>query len=657
MEVLTWRKVIGGVSPSEGEERSMKPLPFVRFFEEDLGEVKLSPQQKKECLIAVGEGGAIGDPVKFYTRGTRPLEVYWVWGKGSGKGLLSSALQLYNIYMLHFLPNMDPYSYFGISKSVQLAIISVAMKEEQAQRILNIVKREIRNSKFFNRFPIMEERKLLNKDKFVRNLEPIKFSSYQISFTQIGVDFISVPSKNESFEGYTLIGWIMDEASGHVSEAKLLNAEKNYGTLTTSCRELPYLGIVTSFPRLDEKRDFTWGLYKEALKEMASELQKEDIEHYEENEEELLDKRSKSKKTFIGARYGSQFAVWYIKPKNFYSNETVEVYIRDFDLKLKVPKNVFDNLRKTRLKGQIAKFAALPIGYSEEERFVEFTSIDPYEHLIDRTLTPLISYNTAVVRRPEGLKFVIDTASMVLNRMPRRDVEYFLGVDLGETDCQTAVALGHGEVREDGKSFLIVDQIFLWRTDKEKGITIDSDNVYTVIRMLIQKLKIQKVKSDKWNTMFLKSGMPQWDDTSVTLQDYLAMKEMIFASPSRLVLPNCQESRIFIEELKNLGMNKGNAKPKVLVGYQDVLDAVAGLVFWFNKLFDVGYLGETIETYSPQGIIAVGSAGSPKKVEPTLLQIITPQIQPAIGIGSPGTGLPTGKSMVNKDDILKRFGF
>ena len=553
MADLDWRVVFESY-----EERHSISLPhtepwdFLSFLYKDIKEVKFTPNQEKECKRALGKAGWEGSAEKFFKKGNHPNLVVLLWGKGSGKGTVSTALMTYIIYLLHFLkPN--PSSFFGLSPSDPLSIVVVSTNQNMSKKIFDRVKARISRSTFFGSFPIESGNKIINEDVADTRLPKIRMTTETIRFDAINLEFMSVPSRNESFEGLTLIGWVMDEASGHISASGQPNANKIFETLTSSTRELPYLGIVTSYPRLTSDVDFTYNLYK------------------------------KINEGKIPNAITSHYPTWEVAPASrFESKETFKLYVREFDKEYDVPIELASSFSRD-YASSVSKYIALPLSVSGAKWF-DILDRTPVDLFIDSERPSLLSAEPERVRTTTGgYKYRYNPLSLKLN-YPPKPVEYFMGVDAGEVDCMAALCVAHGEILNNQPTF-VVDTLMVWRTDKETGTTIDVYNFFEIVVKISRMLRITKIRSDKWNTAGWKNISHEWDDKPVVLDDYYLMKNLFYTAPSSIRLPNQLESYEFLEQVRALAVPRGNSKPRVIVGYQDITDAVVSAISWFGKVF------------------------------------------------------------------------
>ena len=607
---------------SWGLWQDTKPLSFFDFVYQDLDAPPFSALQKHISEIVVGQGGLKGDPEVFYDKNTRPLETVLLLGKGSGKGFLASYLQLFNIYMLHWLP-IPPAEYFGLSKSDDLAIVTVATNTEQAGKTFKRIINRLVVSKFFNQFPIEQSGKLLNRVTANPKLPKIKIS---MSINGSGVAYFSalqlylnvVPSKNESFEGNTLIGWVMDEASGFVNKNGTENANRIYNTLSTSVRELPYLGIITSFPRRDRFHDFT---YLRFLSVVGSD------DEYNPIKEEFYNKETRT--------YAIRAKTWEVKPSKFYSGETFKFVLEDLGIDEEIP----IEYRKKFMDypyDSVSKYMCIPVG-NTQKRFAGILLYMTAASFIDKNMQPMFHIPQRVVYAQDKGIYLIqyDYEKLEFNRRPIVGVEYFMGIDAGESDCRAVISIGRTELR-DKKPMLIVEDILMYKPDSKQKLYVDLLNFFATIIAIARALNIQKIKSDRWNTTSFKYTVKEWDDRPVNRDDYTVMINML--SNGMVLLPEKAESYEFIEQIKSLYEDKPTSKPRS-TGYQDIADAVAGLVFWARNMFhlDPNSLEKANQDIlaqlesQKQKTLAVGVIGSDPhehRIQNGLKQLIQPQPYP-----------------------------
>lgn len=566
------RKLLNPLPREELVKLLGQPLTFKEFLSSISGEVELSKVQEEDLMISLGEGALFGDPFKFFDKSSRPLLNVFLWGKGSGKGTVTSLAILYMIHLMHYLlPN--PPSYFGLSYHDPLSVIIVSTNEDQAIEFLNgRIRPRIESCPFFNQFPIivasLNKTEPINSGLYRPELSayPIKIGAKEIDFKFINTTLISVPSRNESFEGKTVIGFIMDEASGHISTRGKPNAEKIFNTLTTSTRNLPYLGYITSYPRETRAKDFTYKKYIEIL----------------------IEKK-------IPNAFASRRASWEANPRLYEEagGKFFRIEVKEFNEVFDVPDT--PELRKAFERDfhtAVSRYIALPLGEAKPTWITILENVDA-DFFVDRNRPPAVDFEAGPAMMSNGrigykinIKKVDNSAANL--------VPYFLGVDAGETDCQAAITLAHAIVQR-GFPILVIDAILVWKPEKEKGILVDFQNFYAVLARLIKDFNIKYARSDRWQTSLASTLVENWDRREAGYNEYNMLKTLISNNPPLIRFPYQVESYEALAQLKDLHTpTSDKVKPKVSPGnYQDIADSIACAVGIFSELFKVD--PETLE--------------------------------------------------------------
>ncbi|MEM2073593.1 MAG: hypothetical protein QXF61_09230 [Nitrososphaeria archaeon] len=569
---FSWKDEIKKLTSHISEEE--KPLSFIKFLEENLPTEAqmLSKVQVEEMLAVLGEGGRTGNPEVFFNNTSRPRLAIFLHGKGAGKGTISSLAMVYLAYMLHFL-KPDPYSFFGISSFDPLSIVIVSTSEDQAILFLRRIESRIKNAKFFNKFPISVGGKLYNEGVYDPKFEnfPIKISSEKIYFSYINLNILSVPSRNESFEGNTVIGFVMDEASGHTSSKGKPNAERIYNTLVTSTRNLPYLGFITSYPRGTKRVDFTYIKFKEGLHGLIPNV------------------------------YCSHKTSWEANPTNYFRGISLTDVFR-----VDVQDKEFENLGlrttyyvPTTLKAEferdfntaVSRYIALPLGEAKDRWISVLDQVD-LDVFIDTNRPPVIRYEHQEKVTRNGISVVtiefdrekdIDKSVLSLKNY----YQYFIGLDAGQTDSNAAIVLAHGIIQHN-TPILVVDAILLWRPDKKRGLMVDLVNFMKVVTDISQIFNVRLIRSDKWQVSGWAAAFPNWNTKPPGRPEYNMLKALLSNNPPLIRLPAQRESRELLLQLKELETPSTDlAKPRVSQGHQDLADALAGAVGCFMEIFSL----------------------------------------------------------------------
>jgi hypothetical protein len=226
-------------------------------------EIKLSDKQLNSVLSVIGE-----DPRKIFSPERKVSLGIFCVGKGGGKDFLIAIVMDYLITVLLHLKN--PQNYLDMSGNLDL--LNVALKGKQGERVFfsEFVSR-IKSNKFFLRnFILKEKGKKINEPEKPQGA--ININSDNAEFPH-RIRCFSESSKNETWEGYNVVFFVLDEISGFMSETQRENGWKIFETAKTSCvsrstRNFKGLGFVISYPR-KEKDDIIIELYKMSKREPA----------------------------------------------------------------------------------------------------------------------------------------------------------------------------------------------------------------------------------------------------------------------------------------------------------------------------------------------------------------------------------------------------
>ncbi len=486
----------------------------------------LSEIQYKELERFLGK-----NPKLIFSFENKYRECVMLWGKGSGKGTCVSLAILYLTYIL--LCIKSPHKYFKIAETDPLHIVVVAQSLQQAGRLYNrIVNRLLNCAWFKNKYNIFYQGKYIKKEE---NKETIEIKTNEIVFPK-NIYLLSVPSQNERWEGLTIIAFAADELSGFTDPDHKINSDKIYATLTTSTRELPYIGFITSFPRLGEDEDFTYKLYIKAIKGERPDI------------------------------CASKYCTWEVKPKNFYSGETFKFVIDErTEEMVDVPIEYYQQAMKN------------PEDFKRRYMCIVTTSLGDF----CQYLTPLknIVFNKDIIET-EDIIYSDEFSNKIRKNIVRIDYEkinygyeYVIALDAGETESEAVLAIGH---REDKK--IIVDSIIVWSPNKEKDLTVDMNNYQETVEELAKIFPIKVVRLDHWNAAtieaYLNSKGIRTLRKNLNFDDYTKAKTILYSG--LITLPDSYGQE-FLKQFRNL-KTKGTQKPKVVIGRQDICDAVVHLI-------------------------------------------------------------------------------
>lgn len=443
-----------------------QPVDFISFVESPYYlDIRngLSPTQYYDVLQVIG-----GDPKKLFSAERKYDVGVFGWGKGSGKGFVSSIVASYVVYVL--LCMKDPASYFGFPPGEKLDMLFVGAKGTQAERVIfDKFKQRILNSPWFtHNFLIYVGDKRVKVPDCPKGT--IKIAGLSITFPK-NIHAYSETSATESFEGYNLIFWVADEISAFISDKKKSNARKMFEVLRTSMRsraseKAKGFGLCTSFPR--QQNDIIFDLLKES--EVDPNI------------------------------YAVRRASWEVKPSRFYSKETIRIEhprIKQFlgvDY-IDVPETPYgaDFKNPKTIEEALTRYACLPpliaIG----------SGTDVGDSRILERGSP-ISVSFDVVPHPHK-------KGIWLYRVFLEEVNYRITapiafhIDLGQVNCRAVMAIGHWE-RIDKVFCKVVDDVIFWVPDKDKNIEVDILNIHDFVESLLKAgFRIAAASLDHWNSL------------------------------------------------------------------------------------------------------------------------------------------------------------
>ena len=199
-----------------------------------LGQPPLGPRQADVLL-------------RFFADNSKFTELVLLYGKGSGKDHMAGIITLYMVYKTLLLRN--PQAHFGLAPDSPLDFVNVAQSADQAERV------------YFEGSLLAK----LNHSPYFRDVQ-FQTTHNMIRFPH-AIRAISAHSQNESYEGFNILGFVMDEAAAFRSENRAVNADKIYSTLRTSMFSRfgdKGRGCILSYPRHEE--DFIMRKYADATK-------------------------------------------------------------------------------------------------------------------------------------------------------------------------------------------------------------------------------------------------------------------------------------------------------------------------------------------------------------------------------------------------------
>ena len=467
-----------------------RPLSLVEFCSdpEHLVDVEFSDHQLRTIKKWLGT-----DPAKIFDpKEDRPNICVLCWGKGSGKNLVGTCLQQYVMYIL--LSMRNPLGYFGFPKGESIDIVNVASSAKQAQH------------NFFSKFT----RRVVNwkwlKENFivVRRGKPIcqpESSRGTIRITEdsiecdVGIRCVSAHSDAKGYEGYSIIFWVMDEASSWDTlytvgeggeEVPFSKAHDIYHTLRTSSvsRSWNWGGLIISYPRNED--DFTLA--------MAQDIQEGKIPH----------------------ATADIASTWDVKPQRFFKTErfrhTAE---RPWGTTILHPPLDFkDEFQQTPREAEL-KYACIP--YRTQIYFI-YNSEKIIEAVHKRP-------NLVRLKKVEILEATPDHSNTsgywgqsvegFEETQIREDLDYFCHIDLSVVTDETSLGIAHGEPFEATITLtggsgatkvqiaekVIIDQIIEWIPDSRH--LVSNLNVDEVLEHLDKTLRFRYISWDQFQSAYV----------------------------------------------------------------------------------------------------------------------------------------------------------
>jgi hypothetical protein len=464
----------------------------------------LSPRQRKAAVALIGD-----DPKKIFRRTNGKTTGVLLWGKGSGKDYLSAVIISYLAYVLCCLKN--PQRYLGVAPGEALDIVNVAYSATQANLVFFSKLKNRITKPMFNRFnPHLIE----DKVEFPNN-----------------VRLHSRHSENESYEGFNIIAWVMDEASAFKDKTKRANAETIYATLKSSATSRfgqQWIGLIISYPRA--QGDFTIRMYEKSKTEPHL--------------------------------YGDFAATWEVHPQR--------------------KKEDFADDYRTNPEDARTKYECLPP--ATVDAFFSLTN-KIYEANIQMEPVAIVDNTTTIRNTPDGEREYTALSVELLKR--DFENEYFLHGDPGLKSDSFVLSLGHTvpgeeqEIKQNEEIIILpkihIDLILIWQP--EQGKPVDVLNVKDVILLLSTRFNIKMVTFDQWNSAstiqeLIINGLQAEDMTfsrGQQLQIYRNLRALIY---NNLIKWPLNEALCF--ELSKLQLINGNKIDHPDGGSKDIADSVAG---------------------------------------------------------------------------------
>lgn len=478
-----------------------------------------------------------------------------VVGKGGGKNLTASFGISYAAYLL--MSNENPQKLLGIPPDEPIDFINVARNFTQASTV------------FFDRFVqrLMRWNFLKKHYLIIRGGSRVSnpSASDYAGVVNIGQGTILFPNntrafsqhaQNQSWEGFNIAFFVLDEFSSFVTETEQKNAEGILNTLRTSAstRFQNWKGIVMSYLRQED--DPTLKLYFDS---------KARIEE------------AKTEGTPVPRVYLDWAYPWEWKPASCYSGDTFkfEFHGQTYDIPVEYQSD-FD----AEPEDSACKILNIPPKVASP--WIEFP--ERIDQCVSLGRLPLL--DTAdeifpeVLPNGEVINYLGKKITKIRYDLFRQDVSYVMHIDAGEKSSNAALSVGHVEDVfstdrniPDGKK-LVHDLTIVWVPEAKRSLQVSLMNVEDVAEEICRLLKVRYATWDHWNSAtgverMIRCGV-QCERHNIKDDDYRLLRSLIYTGCIDLLpMP------IVVEEIKSLvnidgGMGRGKMK-------KDVADTIAGI--------------------------------------------------------------------------------
>lgn len=543
-----------------------EPVDFKTFCESPsyLGTFALSGRQYADARLLLGD-----DPKRVLDPNRDIDLLILAYGKGGGKDEVAARICTYVVYIL--LCMASPHDY--LMSPQEFHLLNVAKKSRQAEGVFfKYVSRLVQESRWFrDRFDIQVERKWFHR---VQRRNRVRG---RILLNRDGAEFpkqircLAETTENESWEGYNVIFFCLDEISGFTSASELDTAWKMFNTARTSChsratRTLRGLGMAISYPR-QEEGDVILDLLK-----MCSTSER---------------------------MAGSLAYPWISKGMHIFSGETFLFHHPRLDtffglegVSIEVPIEFAGDFHD-HPDDSATKYLCIPPktagGWIEYPEMVDglVASPDSVDARYRPSLFDVDDYlGTATDKSGRPFRYLGKRfrACRALTQHDKFVVPRVAWLDAAKTACDAVIVIAHLEMRnvwvEGGiapMEIVVIDDVLTWRPDQERGIQVSLVNVDKWLTEIIPNcLNIVAVGADHWNTAEveekLRSRGVRTDIHNLNRADYDLMKRQLYIGGMDL-LPG--EAAPQINNLIDVNPKK---KPIKKPGFrQDVADSVCGV--------------------------------------------------------------------------------
>ena len=157
-------------------------------------------------------------------------ELHLVLGRRSSKTLQASIITAYEAYKLLVINNGDPHGYYNLPSDDEIAIINVALSQQQSGRLFGQIQSRIRNSPFFeNRIA----KETTTEIRLYTNSDMVKKAKGAAINVNGSILLLCGHSNPETLAGYSAIMILFDEI-GFYDETGKVTGKYFYGRLKPS---------------------------------------------------------------------------------------------------------------------------------------------------------------------------------------------------------------------------------------------------------------------------------------------------------------------------------------------------------------------------------------------------------------------------------------
>lgn len=410
-------------------------------------------------------------------------------GKGGGKDWLVAIIMCFVVTVILHLKN--PQRFFMIDGNLDILNVSISGKNAD-QIFFDAFRERVKENKYLlENYDIYEQNKKFNTPS-KKSKGIIKIGASSIIFPN-RLRCYSETSNNESWEGYNVIFFVLDEISGFKTEKKASNGWNIYNTAKTSCisrrtKNFKGIGFVISYPR-QEKGDIIIDLYEMSRK--------------------------------IEWMYGLRCFAWHFKPDFLRTGETFTFVNKRFNRAFNIPedkpvgikipieyKDDFD----TDPENSLTYYCAIPPRAAGT--WIEYP--DRIYAAVDPAQKPLFLTDDYVVERTleDGKIYKFKAKKIIGCTEPsfdvRRNYSYVAWLDNAETNCDAVIAIARKEiiktVDEQGRD---VEEVICRIVDvinwlPEPGLPIDLQSVEDfLLKEIPRYINLKEVGKDRWESALL----------------------------------------------------------------------------------------------------------------------------------------------------------